>query len=49
MILTISYTGQSATDLGYLLHKSPLRVQSREEAFGKTHVFYPEGGWPTLA
>ena len=42
MILTISYTGQSATDLGYLLHKSPLRVQSREEAFGKTHVFYPE-------
>jgi 3' terminal RNA ribose 2'-O-methyltransferase Hen1 len=42
MILTISYAGQSATDLGYLLHKSPLRVQSREEAFGKTHVFYPE-------
>jgi 3' terminal RNA ribose 2'-O-methyltransferase Hen1 len=42
MILTISYTGQSATDLGYLLHKSPLRVQWREEAFGKTHVFYPE-------
>lgn len=42
MILTISYTGHSATDLGYLLHKSPLRVQSREEAFGKTHVFYPE-------
>jgi 3' terminal RNA ribose 2'-O-methyltransferase Hen1 len=42
MILTISYAGQSATDLGYLLHKSPLRVQSREEAFGKTYVFYPE-------
>lgn len=42
MILTILYTGQSATDLGYLLHKSPLRLQSREEAFGKTHVFYPE-------
>src|SRR4029077_3904441 len=42
MILTITYTGDSATDLGYLLHKSPFRTYSREEGFGKTHVFYPE-------
>ena len=42
MLLTISYTGQLATDLGYLLHKSPFRVHSFEQVFGKTHVFYPE-------
>jgi 3' terminal RNA ribose 2'-O-methyltransferase Hen1 len=42
MLLTISYTGRPATDLGYLLHKNPLRVHSLEQAFGKTHVFYPE-------
>jgi 3' terminal RNA ribose 2'-O-methyltransferase Hen1 len=42
MLLTISYTGQPATDLGYLLHKSPFRVHSLEQVFGKTHVFYPE-------
>jgi 3' terminal RNA ribose 2'-O-methyltransferase Hen1 len=42
MLLTISYTGRPATDLGYLLHKSPFRVHSFEQVFGKTHVFYPE-------
>jgi 3' terminal RNA ribose 2'-O-methyltransferase Hen1 len=42
MILTLTYTGNPATDLGYLLHKSPLRVHSFEQVFGKTHVFYPE-------
>jgi hypothetical protein len=42
MILTLTYTGKPATDLGYLPHKSPLRVHSFEQAFGKTHVFYPE-------
>jgi 3' terminal RNA ribose 2'-O-methyltransferase Hen1 len=42
MLLTISYTGIPATDLGYLLHKSPFRIHSFEQAFGKTHVFYPE-------
>jgi 3' terminal RNA ribose 2'-O-methyltransferase Hen1 len=31
-----------ATDLGYLLHKSPFRVQTLEQVFGKMHVFYPE-------
>jgi 3' terminal RNA ribose 2'-O-methyltransferase Hen1 len=42
MLLTISYTGHPATDLGYLLHKSPFRVHSFEQVFGKTHVFYPK-------
>src|SRR5260370_5067791 len=42
MLLTISYFGKTATDLGYLLHKSPLRVHSFDQVFGKAHVFYPE-------
>jgi 3' terminal RNA ribose 2'-O-methyltransferase Hen1 len=42
MLLTITYTGNPATDLGYLLHKSLSRVHSFEQVFGKAHVFYPE-------
>jgi 3' terminal RNA ribose 2'-O-methyltransferase Hen1 len=42
MLLTISTTHQPATDLGYLLHKHPDRVQTFNLAFGKAHVFYPE-------
>jgi hypothetical protein len=42
MLLTISYNGNPTTDLGYLLHKSPFRVHSFEQVFGKAHVFYPE-------
>ncbi|HTS11402.1 MAG TPA: 3' terminal RNA ribose 2'-O-methyltransferase Hen1 [Candidatus Limnocylindrales bacterium] len=42
MLLKISYTGNPATDLGYLLHKSPARVHTFEQAFGQVHVFYPE-------
>ncbi len=42
MLLTISYFGKTATDLGYLLHKSPFRVHSFDQVFGKAHVFYPE-------
>jgi len=42
MLLTITYTGSPATNLGYLLHKSPFRVHSFEQVFGKAHVFYPE-------
>jgi len=42
MLLTISYTGNAASDLGYLLHKNPYRVHSFEQVFGKTHVFFPE-------
>jgi 3' terminal RNA ribose 2'-O-methyltransferase Hen1 len=42
MLLTISYSGNGAPDLGYLLHKSPYRIHSFEQVFGKTHVFFPE-------
>jgi 3' terminal RNA ribose 2'-O-methyltransferase Hen1 len=42
MLLTISTTHRSATDLGYLLHKNPARAQSFELTFGRAHVFYPE-------
>jgi 3' terminal RNA ribose 2'-O-methyltransferase Hen1 len=42
MLLTISYTGDAAPDLGYLLHKNPYRIHSFEQVFGKTHVFFPE-------
>lgn len=42
MLLTISSTAQPATDLGFLLHKHPARVQDVELSFGKAHVFYPE-------
>jgi 3' terminal RNA ribose 2'-O-methyltransferase Hen1 len=42
MLLTITTTHQPATDLGYLFHKSPYRVHSFEQAFGRAYVFYPE-------
>src|SRR5712692_4495527 len=42
MLLTISNSKPPATDLGYLLHKNPSRVQSFELSFGKAHVFYPQ-------
>ncbi|MGI4763012.1 MAG: 3' terminal RNA ribose 2'-O-methyltransferase Hen1 [Janthinobacterium lividum] len=42
MLLTISTTHQPATDLGYLLHKNPARLQSVEITGGLAHVFYPE-------
>jgi 3' terminal RNA ribose 2'-O-methyltransferase Hen1 len=42
MLLTISTTARPATDLGFLLHKHPARVQEVELSFGKAHVFYPE-------
>ena len=42
MLLTITTTYQPATDLGYLLHKRPTRVQSFDLSFGKAHIFYPE-------
>ena len=40
MLLTLSATFQPATDLGYLLHKHPDKVQSFELNFGKAQVFY---------
>lgn len=42
MLLRIATTHRPATDLGYLLHKHPDRVQFFELAFGGVHVFYPE-------
>src|SRR5919202_5931530 len=42
MLLTITTTHSPATDLGYLLHKNPARVQSFPLSFGQAHVFYPE-------
>ena len=44
MLLTISTTHRPATDLGYLLHKHPDRVQAFELPFGSAHVFYTEVG-----
>ncbi|MEX0653014.1 MAG: 3' terminal RNA ribose 2'-O-methyltransferase Hen1 [Phycisphaeraceae bacterium] len=42
MLLTITTTTAPATDLGYLLHKHPARVQAFDLAFGQAHVLYPE-------
>jgi SAM-dependent methyltransferase len=42
VFLTITTTCQPATDLGFLLHKHPDRVQSFEEPSGRAYVFYPE-------
>ena len=42
MLLTVSTTHQPATDLGYLLHKHPDRVQEFKQSFGTATVFYPE-------
>jgi 3' terminal RNA ribose 2'-O-methyltransferase Hen1 len=41
MLLTISTTIAPATDLGYLLHKHPGKLQSFPLSFGQAHVFYP--------
>ncbi|GII76428.1 hypothetical protein Sru01_14100 [Sphaerisporangium rufum] len=42
MLLTISTTTRPATDLGFLLHKHPDRVQEFGQSFGTARVFYPE-------
>src|ERR1700754_4221048 len=44
MLLTISTTHRPATDLGFLLHKHPERVQAFPLPFGTAHVLYPEVG-----
>ncbi|MBW8687782.1 3' terminal RNA ribose 2'-O-methyltransferase Hen1 [Chitinophaga rhizophila] len=41
MLLTITTTHTPATDLGYLLHKHPAKVQEVELGKGKAHIFYP--------
>lgn len=42
MLLTLTTTREPATDLGWLLHKHPAKVQTFELAWGLAHVFYPE-------
>ncbi len=42
MLLTITTTYKPATDLGYLLHKHPGRMQSLDVPSGTAHVFYSE-------
>ncbi|WP_120006748.1 3' terminal RNA ribose 2'-O-methyltransferase Hen1 [Nesterenkonia muleiensis] len=44
MLLTITTTHAPATDLGFLLHKHPDRVQEFPQSFGTATVFYPEAG-----
>ena len=41
-MLTITTTHQPATDLGFLLHKNPDKLQTFDLPFGAAHVFYPE-------
>ncbi|GAA2257400.1 MULTISPECIES: 3' terminal RNA ribose 2'-O-methyltransferase Hen1 [Kitasatospora] len=45
MFISISTTGTAerpATDLGFLLHKHPDKVQRFSTSHGEAHVFYPE-------
>lgn len=42
MFLSITTTQQPATNLGYLLHKHPDKVQTFSTAGGQAHVFFPE-------
>ena len=42
MLLTVTTSHRPATDLGFLLHKHPGRVQRFSVPFGEAHVFYPE-------
>jgi 3' terminal RNA ribose 2'-O-methyltransferase Hen1 len=42
VLLTVSTTQKPATDLGFLLHKHPDRVQEFKQSFGMATVFYPE-------
>lgn len=42
VFLTLTAAGPEASDLGYLLHKHPGKVQAFEQSFGVAHVFYPE-------
>lgn len=42
MLLAIRTTYRPATDLGFLLHKHPEHVHTREFPFGNATVFYPE-------
>lgn len=41
MLLRLRTTHHPATDLGFLLHKHPAKVQTFEQSFGEAVVFYP--------
>lgn len=41
MLLTIETTHTPATDLGFLLHKSPGELYSAEQPYGSAHIFFP--------
>jgi 3' terminal RNA ribose 2'-O-methyltransferase Hen1 len=42
VLATISYSGPSSTDLGYLLYKHPAKLQTFDMSVGQAHIFYPE-------
>jgi 3' terminal RNA ribose 2'-O-methyltransferase Hen1 len=42
VLLTVTTSQAPATELGYLLHKHPARLQTFGIAAGVAHVFYPE-------
>jgi len=42
MLLTITTTHNPASDLSYLLHKHPSKIQEVEITAGKAHIFYTE-------
>lgn len=42
MLLEINTTCKPSTNLGYLLHKHPDKLQTFEISTGKAHVFYTE-------
>jgi 3' terminal RNA ribose 2'-O-methyltransferase Hen1 len=42
VLLTITTTREPATELGFLLHKHPDRLQSFNVSSGVAHIFYPE-------
>jgi 3' terminal RNA ribose 2'-O-methyltransferase Hen1 len=42
VLLTLTYTGPGASDLGFLLHKHPGRAQAFGLSHGRGLVFYPE-------
>ena len=44
MLLTITNRREPATDLGYLLHKHPAKLQTYPLTFGQARVFYPGAG-----
>ena len=42
MLLTVRTTHRPASELGYVLHKNPARVQSFDLSFGRAVVFNPD-------